>query len=473
MARPCGCAGTCNCLIRVCPESTSLSMTGVGSAANPYVICQDLSQLCADLQNADCVLAALTVEDSDTIDLTLQGNGTQGDPWEISGTVILTPDADVPDEGQGAGNLIEFGPTGIFVSCEAVQNCVGSAVASLLDGLEYNDANNALVVPISTDAGNQASYGSDGGIFAAGGAEGGLQADDTETIDHTLAGSGTVGDPFILTSEVIADAARAVTNGPDGVGVCLSTDAGNALTFGADGCLFSPAGGTFVQANNLDEGANRCVDVTVTGTGAAADPYQIAAAPVLAPDADCEVNILECGPLGLIARPQVASVEFTNSPANRPDVVSSGLTLNMIQPVLDTERRPDTSGGRFWTLDPDGCVTINCDGIYDVGGQGASGTALQNGNVTWQNNVRLQQLRVRTLLNGATTLTSQDIQLRPPSNQALAYPNDGPEISDTVQAALVAGDRLCMQVTYRTDIAGQPMAGPVARLRLTYLGAAL
>lgn len=417
MARPCGCSGTCNCLIRVCPESTSLEITGVGSAANPYVICQDLDALCADLQNDGCVLAALTVADSDTIDMTLQGDGSQANPWEVSGTVILTPDANVPvPDGGTPRNIIEFGPTGIYVSCEDVQDCVGDAVAGLLDGLEYDDANNALRVAISTDPNNTASYGSDGGIFAA--------------------------------------------------GACVSTDAGNQLTTGTDGCLFVPAnmGAAIVaQADNTEE---TCVNTTVTGDGTAANPLTIAAAPVLAPVDPCRPNVLECTPTGLQAIQAMPRAEFRS--VQGPDQVSNGLALNNDIVNLGDEMQ-NTAPGVF-NLRADGCVEVLCDGLYDVSMIGAHYPALQTGAVAWQNNVRLQQLRVRLQVNGANSGLSADIQVRPPTAEALSYPNDSPELEASMPLDLVAGDVLCIQVTRRHDVAGQPIAAAFGQLRMTRLG---
>ena len=72
MARnKCGCQGdSCSCKI-VAGRGTRIQ--GSGNLNNPYVI--------------DSYPMALIVQDSSTVDLTLDGTGTEGDPWVVSAEV--------------------------------------------------------------------------------------------------------------------------------------------------------------------------------------------------------------------------------------------------------------------------------------------------------------------------------------------------------------------------------------------------
>lgn len=77
MARNCNCSGsTCGCKVMAGP---GISIQGIGTAADPYVVVNTGASL------AD----ALTVADTTTLNLTIQGSGTNVDPTIISGSVTL------------------------------------------------------------------------------------------------------------------------------------------------------------------------------------------------------------------------------------------------------------------------------------------------------------------------------------------------------------------------------------------------
>ncbi|MDX2817497.1 hypothetical protein PV410_34030 [Streptomyces sp. PA03-5A] len=147
-------------------------------------------------------------------------------------------------------------------------------------------------------------------VVAAGPSTTVLQAADTPSVDATVSGTGTMADPYIMSAAVVLDPAppgggtNLLQSGPDGLFVecasvrtCLtatggvaydplsgeftadlSGDAGNVLTLGGDGGLYVPdADPTVVQAADSSS-----VDVTVSGTGAAGDPYLVGA--VVVPD---------------------------------------------------------------------------------------------------------------------------------------------------------------------------------------------
>lgn len=142
MTRPCGCGGNaalnCNCSIVPGPNTT---VTGTGDPEDPYVITAGT--------------AALQVTDTNSVDLTLTGDGQVGTPYNVSAAVRVDP---------AASNLITVGASGLAVSCPAVQDCVGLAVG---DGLAYDNANNVFSVRPSTDVGNIVLIGTDGGVYAS------------------------------------------------------------------------------------------------------------------------------------------------------------------------------------------------------------------------------------------------------------------------------------------------------------------
>lgn len=99
MAR-CGCGDSCNCVVT---GGTGTSVTGNGSAANPYVVSTDVN---------------LDVVDTDTVDLTLSGSGTVPDPFTVEADVKISADVD---------NCLEPGTDGgLFVPCSS-----GGAAAAI------------------------------------------------------------------------------------------------------------------------------------------------------------------------------------------------------------------------------------------------------------------------------------------------------------------------------------------------------
>ncbi|MGW2951497.1 hypothetical protein [Streptomyces eurythermus] len=154
-----------------------------------------------------------------------------------------------------------------------------------------------------------------------------VQAADTPTADTTVSGSGTVADPYVISTDVIVDPSppaggtNLLQSGPDGLYVecadvrgCLSAGdgitydpttgviaadisgaPGNQTTIGTDGGIYTPAPPTLLQAADTPS-----VDVTVTGSGTAVDPYQVAAAVILDPaPPGGGINLLAEGPDGL------------------------------------------------------------------------------------------------------------------------------------------------------------------------------
>lgn len=135
MAR-CGCASSqCNCQV---VAGDGITVTGNGNTGTPYVVSADPAD-------------AVTVADTNSVNMTMVGN-------VITSDVIRDP---------SPTNILQIGPNGVGVECEAVQDCVGQAMGN---ALTYNDAANQYDVQISTDPGNTVVLGTDNGIFSAPGA---------------------------------------------------------------------------------------------------------------------------------------------------------------------------------------------------------------------------------------------------------------------------------------------------------------
>ncbi|MYX39054.1 hypothetical protein GTY85_37650 [Streptomyces sp. SID8377] len=267
-----------------------------GDAGNTLVLGTD-GGLLVPPGDATIVEAA----DSSTVDVTVSGTGTLAFPYQVSAEVIVDP---APPGG--GTNLLHTGPDGVYVECADVRGCISGE-----DGVAYDPATGIITADLSADAGNSLTLGGDGGLFVPGSAGTVVQAADSPSVEVTVSGTGTSGDPYLVGAAVVADpappggGANLLHVGPDGVFVecadvrgCisaeggaaydpatgvitadLSTQAGNAITLGPDGGLYAPTGGggggTIVQAADSPS-----VDVTVSGTGTAGDPYQVSAAVV-------------------------------------------------------------------------------------------------------------------------------------------------------------------------------------------------
>lgn len=275
MAR-CGCTPKCNCILN---NGLCTNVTGDGSAAKPYVI-----NIKTDNQTVFCtgagLQAILNTQDTNTVDLS--GDGTVGNP--LKADVILTPDAQVPDpDALGTGNLIKLGPTGIYVSCEDIQDCVGSAIdIDTADCLEYDDATNTISIKIcgepngiecvpagdpncptgglavypSSDPDNSLTFGTDNRLYAPSAA---IVPGDC----MVFTGAGTATDPFVISPQVAIEPNGLECIPGQGLAVIPSSDAGNQLKFGADQRLYVNAcplvqGGAQVLTGNTGP----CFDLT-------------------------------------------------------------------------------------------------------------------------------------------------------------------------------------------------------------------
>ncbi|WP_328427915.1 hypothetical protein [Streptomyces sp. NBC_00443] len=311
MAKCCGANG-CNCAVTAGPGVT---VDGDGSPTNPYIV-----------SSAAGEPTALQAADTPTVNATVGGTGTAADPFEVSADVVLDP----APPGGGA-NLLEAGPDGLYVECSDVRTCFSAG-----DGAAYDPVTGEISARVSADAGNTVAFGSDGGLFSAGGGGGApsvVTAGDTPTANNTVTGTGAAGDPYVVTTDVVLDpappggGANLLEAGPDGLYVecadvrtCfsagdgaaydpatgeisarVSADAGNAVTIGGDGGLYAPTGG----------GATVDTACGLTGDGSPATP--LAAAVVAWPyacDVDANAGGVYCDSAGALRSEPRGSITY-------------------------------------------------------------------------------------------------------------------------------------------------------------------
>ncbi len=333
--------------------------------------------------------SSTTVQATDTpsIDVTVSGTGTAANPYDVSAAVILDP-----TPPGGGSNLIEEGPGGLYVECADVRTCFSAG-----DGATYDPATGEIAARPSTDAGNIVTFGTDGGLYATGGGGGAptvVQAGDTTTANNTVTGTGTAVDPYVIATDVVVDPAppaggtNLLNTGPDGLYVecadvrgCfsagdgaaydpatgefsarLSADPGNTTVFGSDGGVFTPAASTALEAADTNT-----VDMTVTGTGSAANPYQVAADVIVSP----EPNGVEASPTGLLVAP---SADAGNTLAIGGDgrlfvptaplpKVGCGLTGNgaAATPITVAPKAGQAQWSAAWACNAPSHSTLKCD----------------------------------------------------------------------------------------------------------------
>ncbi|PWI15938.1 hypothetical protein DI272_18545 [Streptomyces sp. Act143] len=189
-----------------------VTVDGSGSPSSPYVISSDAAATPTPVQAGD----------TPTVDTTVSGTGTAGDPYVVSAAVILDP---APPGG--GSNLVHSGPDGLFVECADVRGCLSAG-----DGIGYDPATGVIEAQISGDAGNQTTIGTDGGLYTPVAGATALEATDTPTVDMTVTGTGTAGDPYDVSAAVIVDPAppgggpNLLQAGPDGLFAEIATECG-------------------------------------------------------------------------------------------------------------------------------------------------------------------------------------------------------------------------------------------------------
>ena len=251
-----------------------VTVTGTGVPADPYVVSfteatttmvyTPATQLLTYTNEAganqvadlSALLQALVVTDTPTIDLSIGGLGTAASPWNISAIARISTQA---------GNQITNGTDGgLYVpvndGSETIVNG-GGDVTVTGDGtpgdpytVSFTETTTTMVYAPGTQL---LTYTNEDGTAQNADLSALLQAiqvADTNTVDMNLSGTGTTADPWIISSSVD-----------------ISTQAGNTLTVGTDGALYVPTS----TADGSETIVNGGGDVTVTGSGTAGDPYTV------------------------------------------------------------------------------------------------------------------------------------------------------------------------------------------------------
>lgn len=163
----------------------------------------------------------VTVSDTSCLNLTISGDGSVSSPFDISAVPIISPDAN---------NAIECRANGLYTAVSG-----GAASDTFID------------------------------------------VSDSTSIDFAITGTGTGGDPYLITGDVI-----------------ISPDMGNTLESRANGLYVPPnsgsggGGDTFVTVENADVA---CVNLAISGDGSLSTPYSLSARLELD---EVNPNIIEC-----------------------------------------------------------------------------------------------------------------------------------------------------------------------------------
>ncbi|MFJ5890279.1 hypothetical protein [Streptomyces californicus] len=206
-----------------------------------------------------------------------------------------------------------------------------------------------------------------------------LQAAGTPTVDATVTGTGTDADPFMVSAAVVLDPAppqggdNLLQAGADGlflecadVRTCFSagggasydattgvitarpsTDAGNALSLGTDGGLFTPPGDA-AEPTAIEAADSTTADTEITGTGTAVDPYVVTSSVILDPSPPGGGDqLLQSGPDGLFLECEQVRTCFSAGDGAGYDEATGVITA-----------RPSTDAGNSLSYGTDGGLLV-------------------------------------------------------------------------------------------------------------------
>lgn len=214
----CGPNGLCVSPTKLDVLNTScikLELTGNGSNLHPYQLSAyplinpaGSGLLSCGPNGLNVAPTFILAKDTNTVDHLLVGTGTSYDPYELSSRVKLDP---------RISNLLHESSSGLFVECSEIAGCVDLQVVdtNTIDLTKSGSGTlsnpwsifgNVKIDPASTNILSTTANGLivDGLNIAN---TLGYIVSDTSTVDHTLSGTGAALDPWHLTSSVKVDPA--------------------------------------------------------------------------------------------------------------------------------------------------------------------------------------------------------------------------------------------------------------------------
>lgn len=386
MAR-CGCSGAapCSCFIEAGPGITvegsgspstpyvisvdsgaievndtptiNMSITGSGTGGDPFIIfgsvkldpsganllsatANGLILTCSTVQA--CVGGLVMVDDTSTVDLSITGDGTAGNEYHISAVVKLSATA---------GNLLTADGTGLYLSCAQVRGCLIAG-----DGIAYNSTTGEISVKISTDGGNTAAIGTDGGVYVPPGS--------AVFTDCGITGDGTGGSPIAVD-----------TGGAVWPFACADTS-GAAVYCSSDGALRVDPEKFFIEDSlSISHGSGQTTSFGATLGGGPTDVGGPVSTTINNPSTCRDMKVI------VTSGPEHARVAYSGTGANEITlgthfVVSGDVTDDVDQAghqrwrygggttiTFDSQR---AASRRVYTIPAGGSISISLVGSLDV-----------------------------------------------------------------------------------------------------------
>lgn len=201
-------------------------------------------------------------------------------------------------------------------------------------------------------------------VISTGSATTALEATDTPTVDLTLTGDGSAGAPYTVSAAVILDPAppgggtNLVQAGPDGLFLeceqvrgCVS--AGDGVDYDPDTGVISATG----EPTALGVTDSTTVDLTLTGAGTAADPFEVTGAVILDPTPPGGGDqLIQSGPDGLFLECEQVRGCFSAGDGAGYDEATGVITA-----------RPSTDAGNALSYGTDGGLLVPAAEALEVG----------------------------------------------------------------------------------------------------------
>lgn len=292
-------------------ECISSTISGNGTTSAPYIVTSNVEVSAAEGNQITCLPNGLfvaspeiRVEDSCAIDLEITGSCSPGDPWVLSADIVINdaksnllscddglyvgaPNIITSGSGcvtfdinEGSGTLdnpirldvglvidpsstnpLSCGPDGLTITPSTLQNIINNYITEGDILFPISDQPNNCLVTLEDGAFVRCPDGSETIVQYVGG----------KGIDGKILGSGTLANPYVLSSSI------EVSDEPDNTLLCLSS-------------------GLYVPSTEFQILDSSCITLDMTGLGTKSSPY-VLSSDVVIQDSDC--NALHCTQDGL------------------------------------------------------------------------------------------------------------------------------------------------------------------------------